>query len=538
MTTDKLQKPRLAAIDIGTNSVRLVVAEVSGDGSFRILDEEKVVSRIGRGLAESGELDPRAMEDATVAVAHLRTIAEGYNVDVIRAAATCAVREATNGDVFVERVLASSGTPIDVIPAEEEGRLAFLSVSRTFDLRGQNVLVADIGGGSTEVILSRGNLVERLYTLQLGAVRLSEQFGLGDRIEPEQYKKMRQHIRRTLKDRVGKPPIAPHVLIGTGGTFTNLGSMSIHRDTGGEEVLPFAVRGHELQRFEVRHILDRLRKLTIRERTRTPGLNPDRADIIVAGLAIIDCLLKHFHVNLVRVSDKGVRAGMLYDMMEALGAPVEPPPAIDRLVGVRQFAAACQDDQSHSLHVATLALELFDEMAREFADGGESPSWATPESRELLHVAALLHDVGYLVNYSKHHKHSYHLILHSGLAGFTPRELQLVANVARYHRGARPKPEHKNFERLEPDDRELVSRLGGILRLAVGLDRSHTQAVTGLCVRRCDDVVVIEIIAPRHPSVELWGADHKSRLFQRAFDTRITFTWTPGGDAPGNGISP
>jgi exopolyphosphatase/guanosine-5'-triphosphate,3'-diphosphate pyrophosphatase len=442
------------------------------------------------------------------------------------------VREADNGQEFVERVLASSDTPIHVIPAEEEARLAFLSVCRTFDLRGMNTLVADIGGGSTEVILSRGDVVERLYALPIGAVRLTEQFGLGERPNAEQYRVMRKHVRRMLKDKVGKPPINPQLLIGTGGTFTNLGSMSIHRDASGEDVLPFAVRGYELQRSEVKHTLDRIRKMTTRDRSRVPGLNPDRADIIVAGLTIVEVLLKHFDVNQVRVSDKGVRAGMLYDMLESLGETNEAP-LVDRMLGVRQFASACLDDQSHSHHVARLSLQLFDETAREFPVAGEADAdpgaagWATPANRELLHVAALLHDVGYLVNYSKHHKHSYHLILHSGLPGFSSTELEVVANIARYHRGAGPKPRHRNFARLGEAQQDLVRRLGGILRLAVGLDRSHTRAVSDVHVRRCDGLTLVEILSARHPSVELWGADHKGRLFQRAFDTRVRFSWTP-----------
>jgi exopolyphosphatase/guanosine-5'-triphosphate,3'-diphosphate pyrophosphatase len=519
---------RLAAIDVGTNSIRLVVVEVLADGSFRVMDDEKVLARLGRGMAADGALSAAAMDTAAEAVMHLKTIADGYGASQIRAVGTCAIREASNGTDFVQLVRERAGLELKVISSEEEARLAFTSVANAFDIGSMMAAVVDIGGGSTEVVLSSGSVIERICPLELGAVRLTEMFDLGgESIGEHQYREMRQHVKRAIRTHIGRPPFVPQIVVGTGGTFSSLASMSMNRGSSGigNDSLPFSIRGYELQRSEVKHFLDHLRKLTVRERTRTPGLNADRADIIVAGLTIADCVLKHLGVNRVRVHDEGIRTGLIYEMLSE-GTSPEPvrETSVDRLRSVRRFAASCDHDHQHAEHVTALALQLFDELARQPSSRGEA--WASAESRDLLHAAALLHDVGYLINYSKHHKHSYHLIIHSRLAGFTHREMQIIANVARYHRGADPKRKHRNFSRLSVEDQALVRRLAAILRLCVGLDRSHTQRVRSVHVACYDETALVEIAAEREPCVELWGAQRKCRLFEEVFGKRARFLWS------------
>jgi len=519
---------RLAAIDVGTNSIRLVVAEVTPDRSSRIIDDEKVVARLGRGLSMTGRLDEVAMHDAAQAVTHLATIAGGFGATRIRAVATCAVREAANGADFLELVRDMAGVELDIVSAEDEARLAFVSVANAFDLRGMDVAVMDVGGGSTEIVLCSDELVERIGTLEVGAVRLSEELQLGAEPVPDAaYRALKQRIDRELHRRLGKMPFRPQLLIGTGGTFTNLAAMSMHRGTKGrsDDTLPFNVRGYELQYSEVKHLLELLRKMPLRERSGVAGLNPDRADIIVAGMAIIDRTMKHLRVNRLRVHDGGIRAGLLHEMVaeEFPDLTMTGSQHVDRLRSVLHFAATCRHDQQHAEHVAALALSIFDALAR--CPDLVSSSWATEPNRELLHSAALLHDVGYLINYAKHHKHSYHLIMHSDLCGFTRTELEIIANIARYHRGARPKAKHAGFARLDRDDRELVRRLAAILRLAVGLDRSHAQRVRGVDVVCVDGMAIFEIRAAEQPHVELWGAERKSRLFEQTFGIRPRFQW-------------
>jgi exopolyphosphatase/guanosine-5'-triphosphate,3'-diphosphate pyrophosphatase len=384
-----------------------------------------------------------------------------------------------------------------------------------------------VGGGSTEIVLSSGEVIERVVPLHLGGVTLSEQFGKGDILSTDEYHRMRDAVRLEIRRHVGKRPFVPQLAVGTGGTFTSLATMSMHAGTRGRDanVLPFAVRGYEMQRSEVKHFLDRLRKLPVRDRARVPGLNPDRADIIVAGLTIVDCVLKHLAVNRLRVHDQGIRSGLIHTMLDELYPRDERDrPTIDRMRSVHRFATSCQHERRHADHVTVLALQLFDELAAQVS--GSSEPWTSRESRELLEAASLLHDVGYLIDYSKHHKHSFHLIMHARLPGFTHREREIIANIARYHRGACPKSKHANFARLDPADQALVRRLASILRLAVGLDRSHAQKVQGLTVQCSNGLAVIVARADQEPTVEIWGAERKSDLFKSTFGLDVGLRWS------------
>jgi exopolyphosphatase/guanosine-5'-triphosphate,3'-diphosphate pyrophosphatase len=523
---------RLAAIDVGSNTIRLVVVEVSANRTYRVLDDEKVVARLARGLSNGDAMSPQLMTEAAETIARFKAIAEGYGVTELRAAATWAVRRAANGPQFVAMVQERAGVEVAVLSAEEEARLVFLGVRHTFDLSSMTVAVVDVGGGSTEVVLGTGEVIDRIYPLPLGSVGLTERFGQPG--SATRYREMRRSILRALERRVGRPPVVPHLLIGTGGTFTTLAAISMHRGSRQRDstVLPFNVRGYELQRSEVKHVLERLRKMSLRERLKVPGLSPDRADIIVSGLAIVECVLKHFDINRVRVADQGIRAGLVQAMIDTHWPRSGPGLAatVDRMRSVRQFAAACGWEGSHAEHVAGLAGQLFDQLAADGAMGDDG--WRSAAHRELLVAAALLHDVGYVINYSKHHKHSYHLILHSGLPGFTQRELELIACIARYHRGAHPKPKHTMFARLSPPERRVVRRLAGMLRLAVGLDRSHAQEIQRIRLRCTRRTAFIDVEADGNPSVDLWAGARHCGLFEESCGRRVRFRWAPPEGAP------
>lgn len=529
---------RLAAIDVGTNSLRLIVAEASPDSTYRVLDDEKAVTRLGRGFAKSGRLHPDAMEESIRAIARMKSIAEGYQVGMLRVIGTAAVREAENGPLFCELVRERTGLTLVPITAEEEARLAYLSASHAFDLRSVSCAVVDIGGGSTEIVLASSGVVEYVCTLPLGAVRLTELFtGIeapgGDRA----YDALRRHIRKQLRTVVGTPPIVPQFVIGTGGTFTTLAAVSMHRGSVSREtsMLPFAMRGHEMQRSEIRHTLDWLRQLPIKSRLRVPGLSADRAEIIIAGLAVVEGVMKHLEVNAVRVHDRGIRDGLLLTMLGEINpvSGLPRPEPVDRMRSVRHFALNCRYEEKHSGHVADLSLQIFDQLAAARPDllGGAASS----EVREILNFAAMLHDVGYLINYSKHHKHSYHLIVHSDLPGFTHRELEVIANVARYHRRAEPKMKHPTFAKLSDADRLLVRQLSAILRVADGLDRTHTQAVRSVRLRLAGSEATLLLESEEEPSVDMWGSERKSRLLARVFGLSTRLEWLRAQELPPGG---
>ncbi|MEX2114233.1 MAG: Ppx/GppA phosphatase family protein [Pirellulales bacterium] len=502
---------RLAAIDIGTNSIRLMVAEPLRGGKYRILDEEKESTRLGENLSKTGRLDPQAIEKSLGALRRMKQIADGFQISEVKTIATCAVREAANGDEFCRRAREELGINIEIIGAQQEALLAFASVQRAFDLANQHVAVVDIGGGSTEIVLAYGDLVEAVYTTQLGAVRLSEQFS--DTASDEGFETLLAGIDRHLRKSTKNPVFVPHTLFGSGGTFTSLAAMMMAQK--GQEGLP--VRGYQVSRAEVRHLLDRLRKMPVKERAGVPGLSPDRADIIVAGLAIIDRVMDRFEVNTLQVHNRGVRDGLVLSMIDQMtGASGEQPH--DRDAAIERLASNCGCEMAHSRHVARLAGSIYAQLADVYE--------LNPNDRALLEAAARLQDVGYLINYDQHHKHSYHLILHSRLEGFKPSELELIANVARYHRGADPKQKHANFRQLAARDQARVRQMAAVLRVAGGLDRSNTQQVTDVRVAfQRDGDIQLWLTARQFPEVDIWAARKRAKLFEKVFDTDLSVAW-------------
>ncbi|MFM9957985.1 MAG: HD domain-containing protein [Phycisphaerales bacterium] len=544
---------RLAAIDVGTNSIRLIVVDACADGTYRVIDDEKAITRLGRGFSQDGLLHDEPMESSVLAIARMKAIADGYVVERLRCVGTCAVREATNADRFVETVRNRAGVTIEPISAEEEARLAHASVAEAFDLSDVAAATVDVGGGSTEIVLCSRGAVEHVYTLPLGAVRLTERYGECDAPDPRGFDKMTRRVRKTLKEMVEAPPFTPQIMYGTGGTFTALASVCMQRGSArdGTEVLPFTVRGYEMTRADVKHVRDWLRELPTRSRGRAPGLSPDRAEIIIPGLTIVESVMKRLGVNTLRVHDRGIRDGLILQMIReafgpaslesaararrGVGAASEDHPhpaqstqteARDRLRGVRHFAHLCRYEEPHSRHVTALALSIFDQLSAQTKPERAETDWRQPKFRELLEAAGLLHDIGYVINYAKHHKHSYHLIVHADLPGFTSREVEIIANVARYHRRALPsRVKHPAFAVLPKPERQLVRRLAAILRLADGLDRNHTQSVAGVALTVEKNAAVMRIESTGDIGLDLWAAQGKGELFKKAFDLEPRFEW-------------
>lgn len=504
--------PRMAAIDIGSNSIRLVVAEAQSDGRYRILDEERESTRLGRSLSSSGKLDSESMEASLDALRRFKSIAAGLGVETVQAIATCAVREASNGAEFCQRVLEQLELPIEVISAEKEAHFAFHSVRRRFDLAGKNSLLVDIGGGSTEIVLASGELIEAIYTTNLGAVRIAEKFGGGQSMAGDDFGRMQKWIDTQLKKKTDKLSMPPHMLIGSGGTFTTLGNMVMA--SKGKSRLPVA--GTQLSRAELRHLIDRLRKLSVKQRREVPGLSVDRADIIVPGLAVIDRVMRRFKVNLIQVHSYGVRDGLLLSMIERMQGGEETVPP-DEVAQIERFAIACGVELENAQHSATLAVQIYDGLCEFFG--------LEPADRRLLDAAARMQDVGYLINYEGHHKHSYHLIVHSRIEGFRPEELEIIANVARYHRGAEPKQKHDNFRRLSKSDQKRVQQMASILRIAGGLDRTHNQTVQSVRVTGSKKQIELIVAAAEYPEVNLWAARRRTGMFEKVFGSEMTIQW-------------
>ena len=509
----KHTSPRIAAIDIGTNSIRLVVAEVQLDGTYRILDEDREMTRLGHGLYADGRIGDEPMAHSLRVLGRMKAIVEGFGVHELRTIATSAVREASNGREFVREAWKRCRVRVDVVPPEEEARLALRSVRRHYDIGDRRTAVVDIGGGSAEVVLAVGGLVELVVSLPLGAVRLTEHYVKSDPPRAKHWSALQRGIDGVIKTGLGKVPFVAEVMIGSGGTFTNMVEM-VQCEREGKAGTP---RDYPLARAEVTRLLDRLRETPLAARREIPGLNPQRADIILAGVAVVDRLAKRLGTQRVLVNDRGIRDGVLLAMIEELPGMARPrrvaPP--DRMDSARRLARQCRSNERHCERVAALAIQLFDSLRRPF----DLPQ----EGREILMAGALLHDIGYLINHERHHKHAYHLIMHGDLPGFSAREVELIANVARYHRRAAPKKSHANFEKLSKDERRLIRRLSGILRIADGMDRTHGGVIKTVRARTDRKKVRISVTASRNPSIELDDARRKSTLFEKAFDRSLVF---------------
>jgi exopolyphosphatase/guanosine-5'-triphosphate,3'-diphosphate pyrophosphatase len=492
---------RIAAIDIGSNSIRQIVADVSPEGSITVVDEMKAAPRLGADVDVTGVLGTQAMQQAAEAIGRMATLARQLGAETIEAVATSAVRDANNGDQFVARVRQEAGLELRIIDGRDEARLSYLSALAHFDLGVGRTVVMDIGGGSLELALSADGVLDDLVSLPFGALRLTERY-LRDGATHRGLRRLRKDVRRALKDVLPGRNWHGAQLIGSGGTFTNLAGIHLAR-----RGMLSTRNVHEtaVPRVEVEHILDALAAMTPDERRAVPGLNAGRSDIIVAGLAVAAEVLARVEARDLVVSRYGIREGLLLEAARVSPTVADPGAARER--SVQEFAERCHYEEPHSSQVRKLALRLFDAVGARLGCGDEE--------RATLADAALLHDVGYHINYDRHHKHSYHLIIHAELLGITPVELAVIANVARYHRGAPPKKRHPNFGELDKPLRDQIVRLAAILRLADGLDRGHVAAVGDFKVRWLQRAIRIAPSAA-HPGqpirLDVWGAHRKSHL--------------------------
>jgi exopolyphosphatase / guanosine-5'-triphosphate,3'-diphosphate pyrophosphatase len=506
----------LAVIDIGSNTIRSLIVEVLSDGSYRILDDEREVARLASGLNRRKKLSSAAIQRAVDALRRMADIIRARGVRRVAVVATSAIRSAANRRLFVARVQSETGLRVRVISGKEEAHLAFESAAGSFDLAGRPCAVADVGGGSSEVILALGNHIRGIHSLSLGAVALTEEFLRSDPVKGKQFRALRAHVREQIEAGGMELEPAPQFLIASGGTATSLAQMALAR-----QGLPGRpVQGYEMTQAELLHLRQAVLRRRLEERRAMPGLSPDRADIILAGVTILYEILDHLKVNTLKVSTRGIRHALLGRLIarsgpKSAGHPVQR----QRISAAESFGRSLGFEQAHGEQVQRLSLTLFDDL--------QAPLGLDPGSRDLLSAAALLHDVGYVVGYRQHHKHSYHLIAHSHLDGFTPREREVIALVARYHRRSEPSKKHAEWAKLPRDDRRLVRQLSALLRIADALDRRHSRGVRELRCRVRGRRVVIELACPRDISVEIHGALDKSTCFQRVFDREIAFRPIP-----------
>jgi exopolyphosphatase/guanosine-5'-triphosphate,3'-diphosphate pyrophosphatase len=512
---------KLAAIDIGSNSIKLVVVEAASSDSFAVLAREKDVVRLGHDTLREGHLNQSAIKRAADSIKRFRSIAEARGAEEIITIATASVREAHNAAEFIEGIREKTGLRVEVLSGLEEARLIGLAASQGCNAAGQTLLNVDIGGGSTEISIMANGTPAALNSIKLGAVGLTERFITTDPIKPKELRALREEIRSALERparglRGGKW----QRVTGTSGTILAIGeALRLRRlralapEEQGAQPASVEIKLNELERFN-----EQMATMEARERHGMQGISAQRAEIIIAGGQILEGVLRALKINCLNTCDYALREGAIINRLRELEAESRPPlpDLVDPLLrGVHAVGHRFGYEEAHALHVAAFSEKIFDHLA---------PSYKLSRHRRtLLSAAALLHDVGYHIAQESHHKHSLYLIKHSELTGFSEAEREVIANIARYHRGALPKERHPDYSALNEQDRETVWQLGSILRVADAFDRSHDTSVSDLNCEREGDNLHIQLRSEHSCHKEIWAAEQKRDMFEQSFGLHLNF---------------
>jgi len=504
---------RIAAIDIGTNSIHMVIAQSRGGASFDVIDREREVVQIGRGSFAAGRLRREAIRRTADALARFVRLARRHQVDRILCTATAAVREARNGGEFLSAAREASGIAPRVIPGDEEGRLIYLAVKSALQLEEAPALIVDIGGGSVQLVVGNRERLSHAASVPLGALRLTELMLPRDPPTRRDVARLRRHVRRKLRPALRE--LEPYEITrayGSSGSIHALAQTVALSQTG----VPLEqLNGHFLAAEGLERLVARLQRMRQSEREHLPGIDAARAEILLAGAVVLHELLSMLGLDGITLSDYGVREGLVTDHLIYHAKEISKLEQVDdlRLRSVYGLLARFNADGAHPRHVATLALALFDALRARHKLGAEA--------RELLHFAALLHDVGSAIGYDRHHEHSEYVVKNGNLRGLSAAEIQQVALVARYHGKGRPRKRDPEFKALDKSQRRVVLWLSAILRIAEGLERSHYQLIRSVRVVRRDATVSIVVSARREANLELWAARRRTGLLERLVKGRV-----------------
>lgn len=521
----------LAAIDLGTNSLHMVVVRVDPSlPAFSIIDREKDTVRLGDRHSETGELKPEVMERAIATLRRFQEIAKSLNAQSIIAVATSAVREAPNGRDFLQQVETKLGLSVDLISGQEEARRIYLGVLSGMEFNNNPHMIIDIGGGSTELILGDSHEPRFLSSTKVGAVRLTVERITTDPIGNIEFQFLQAYVRGMLERPVEElqallqPDELPR-LVGTAGTIETLATIIAREKLG---TVPSPLSGYELSLKDLRELVNRLRKLNNAERAAIPGMSDRRSEIILAGAVILQEAMALLRIESLVVCERSLREGVIVDWMLSHGL-IEDRLRYQSSVRQRNVLKTVQKYQiklEHSDRVATFAMTLFNQTQ------GTLHNWGL-EEQELLWAAAILHNCGHFVSHSSHHKHSYYLIRHGELLGYTETEIEIIANIARYHRKSTAKKKHENYRNLpSKQDRQIVNQMSALLRLAVALDRRQIGAVKRVQCEYRPEVQEFHLhLQPSQPddncALELWSLDYKKAPFEAEYGVKLVATLEP-----------
>lgn len=518
-----MNKQIIAAIDIGTNSIHMVIVKIDPSlPSFTVIAKEKDTVRLGDRDLATGRLTPEAIKRSLNTLRRCKDLATSLNAAQIIAVATSATREAPNGEAFLRQIETELGIVVNLISGQEEARRIYLGVLSGMDFHDLPHIIIDIGGGSTELILADIHEPRFLSSTKVGAVRLTKDFVTTDPISDRELKILRAYVRGMLErpvDEIWRNLQLNEVprMIGTSGTIETIATIHA-KDELGE--VPDPLNGYEISRKDIEKIVKKLAKMSFKERLNVPGISDRRAEIIVPGAVILLEAMTMLKLDSIVMCERALREGMIVDWMLArglIGSRLRYQNEVKNR-NVLKIAQKYHVDLEYGERVAEFSLSIFDQLQ------GKLHTWGTPE-KELLWSAAILHNSGVYISHSSHHKHSYYLIRNAELLGFTELELELIANIARYHRKSKPKKKHQPYHDLPHKQYQtMVRQLSAILRLAVALDRRNKGAIAGVTCTNNKNTLNFQL----HPaetgdkcSLELWNLSYKKEAFEEEFNVEL-----------------
>lgn len=539
---------KLAAIDIGSNSIHLVIVRAVKGQHPEIIDREKEMVRLGAGTLREHRLSKKTIERAITTLRRFKKMAEHNGADPIIATATSAVRESRNSDQFIEQVRKEVGLEVQVLPGVEEARLIAMAVSEVTEFNYRRALIIDIGGGSTEFIITGGGEPELMLSLRLGAVRLTEKFISTDPISIEERDRLVSNIRSDFTRAAAEIKNAGYdFVIGSSGTVLNMvnAAVEVNQPYANDELPDYEPFSQTVTLDQIEWLNRKLGRMTLRKRRRVPGIEKGRADIIVAGGVLLQCILSDLGASEITSCDWSLREGVILNYLrrrqeahtvrkihrvpqltslDSLLYPVTDDSTLDvRARSVLSVARRYGYDIAHSHHVVRLATRIFDDTVELHQ--------LSMQDRKLLQYAAILHDIGYHIAHNNHHRHGLYLIRNSEMPGFTGDEIAMMATMVRYHRGAMPRKssdarsrhEHEDYYTLDRRQRGTVLRLASILQIADGLDRSHQQLISDV---RCDvanGTATFIASTGGECELEIWSAERKAAWFSDIFKVGVLF---------------
>ena len=504
---------KIAAIDVGSNAIRMIIGRVNETRVVETVENIRLPVRLGQDVFASGRLREATIQRTVDAFLHFQRVASDLEVTRIRAIATSAMRESANGDILIDRIRRTTGIGIEIISGEEEARLVHLAVSQAINLKGKRAVLIDIGGGSVEVTIAEDKKVISTESYNMGTVRLLQKldgnnrfsFPLATAGRPFSLlvREYAEAARRRIDKEIGNAKV--DVCVGTGGNVEEMGKLRqrlFKRET--DKLITLS---------ELQDLIEKLNDLSLKGRIRKLKLNPDRADVILQAAIVLQLIAREAGVRQVTIPHVGLKDGLLLDMAADMKL-VQAAPRRDQVMeSAMQLGRKYQFDAEHGKLTARLAIRLFEECA-ELHDLGQ-------EERLLLEVGALLHDIGHFINTIDHDQHGYYILKATPLIGLNEHQQEIVANLIHYHRKASPSLDDLNFKALPQRDRLIVTKLCALIRLADGMDVSHTQRVSDARLSQKKKTWQLTLRGRGDLMLEKWALNKRRALFQDIFGVEL-----------------